>query len=111
MHDTATRKTEQRRYQRIVVPEGIGIPVSGFEGGRAIEGIATVIGLGGMFCRCPEKRPPGTRLALRLTCALGSFEVECNVRHANEQGMGIEFSGFTSENKQALENLLLQLQV
>ena len=110
MHEKSVRTVELRRYQRIVVPEGLGIRVSGCEGGKAVDGIATVIGLGGMFCRTQDKLPPGTALTLRLTCADTSFETKCSVRHANEQGMGVEFTGFTPENKQRLENLLIQFQ-
>lgn len=93
------------------MPEGVGIRVSGQDGGRAFEGIATVIGLGGMFCRTQNKIPTGTVLDLLLTYAADSFKVQCTVRHANEQGMGIEFTGFTPEDKQKLEKILLRLQV
>lgn len=92
------------------MPEGVGIRVSGSKCGQMVEGIATVIGLGGMFCRTKDKLPPGTALTLHLTCAAAAFEAECSVRHANEQGMGVEFTGLTPENKQTLEQLLLQLQ-
>jgi len=110
LSENSARTVELRRFQRIVVPDGAGIRVSGREGERSIDGIATVIGLGGMFCRAQEKLPPGTVLTLRLTCADTAFEAECSVRHANDQGMGIEFTRLTPENKQALESLLLELQ-
>jgi len=110
MQEKSIRAVEFRRYQRIVVPEGAGIRASGHEGGHEVEGIATVISLGGMFCRTKNRLPPGTVLTLRLTCAAGSFEAECAVRHSNEQGMGIEFTGLTTENRRTLENLLVQLQ-
>lgn len=109
MPDTPIRTIEQRRYQRIAVPQGVGIRVSGREGGKVVEGLATVIGPGGMFCRTKDILPPGTVIKLRLTCAAASFEVECSVRHANEHGLGIEFTGLTPENKHALEGILLQL--
>lgn len=110
MNGKSVRTVELRRYQRIAVPGGFGIRVSGRKNGTAVEGIATVIGLGGMFCRTQDRLPPGTNLILQMTCAAASFEAECSVRHANEQGMGIEFTYFSPEDKQKLESLLLQLQ-
>lgn len=110
MQETSIRTVDLRRYQRMVVPEGVGIRVSGREGGRAFEGTVTVIGLGGMFCRANDKRPYGTALTLLLTCPVASLQVEGTVRHSNEQGMGIEFTGLTRENRQKLEKLLHQLQ-
>jgi len=75
-----------------------------------VEGIATVIGLGGMFCRANDRLPPGTSLILRMSCAAVSFDAECSVCHANEQGMGIEFTRLTQEDNQQLDELLLQSQ-
>lgn len=110
VHETFVKRVDLRRHQRILVPEGVGIRVAGRAGGPALEGIATVIGLGGMFCRSKDKQPPGTVITLHFTCPAVTFELECTVRHVNEQGMGIEFTDFTPENRQRLEALLLQLQ-
>jgi len=108
--EKSVKTVESRRYQRMVVPEGFGIRVSGRENGNVLEGIASVIGLGGMFCRTNDRLSPGTNLILRMTWAASSFEAECSVRHANEQGMGIEFLHFRPEDRQKLERLLFRLQ-
>ena len=63
-----------------------------------------------MFCRTKDNLALGTVLTLQLACATVSFAAECAVRHSNEQGMGIEFTGLTPENRRTLENLLVQLQ-
>jgi c-di-GMP-binding flagellar brake protein YcgR len=102
---------DSRRYQRIMVPEDAAIHVSARNGGATIEGVATVIGLGGIFLRCQDGKPPGTVLPLVLNCPTGLIECQGTVRHFNEQGMGIEFTCFTPENKQKLEALLQELQI
>ena len=98
-----------RRHERIVVPGALPIRVTRGGNGPHVEGVATVIGTGGMFWRTKDTQPPGTVLPLVLTCGSNSVEVECSVRHINENGMGIEFTGFTPENEQKLKKLLLQL--
>ena len=98
-----------RCHERIVVPGALPIRVTRSGNGPRIEGIATVIGVGGMFCRTKETQPPGTVLPLTLTCGSNSVEVECSVRHVNENGMGVEFTSLTPENEQKLRELLLQL--
>lgn len=69
-----------------------------------------MIGLGGIFCRSKHREQPGTVLPLRLKCPTTLIECEGTVRHLNDQGMGIEFTRFTAENKQKLEALLRELQ-
>jgi len=98
-----------RRHQRIVVPGALPIRVTRAGDGSRVEGVATVIGVGGMFCRTKNNLAPGTVLPLALTCGSNSVAVECAVRHVNENGMGIEFTGLTPENEQKLNQLLLQL--
>jgi hypothetical protein len=109
MYEASVNTVDLRRYQRIVVPEGVGIRVSGRTGGSALTGIVSVIGLGGMFCRTTETQPPGTVMTLLLACPGLSLEIDCTIRHVNEYGMGIEFTGFTPENRLELAKLLLQL--
>ncbi|HXQ24873.1 MAG TPA: PilZ domain-containing protein [Candidatus Acidoferrales bacterium] len=104
-----TVKVDLRRHERIVVPGALPTRVTRGESGPRIEGVATVIGMGGMFCRTKDTQPPETVLPLALTCGSNSFEVECNVRYVNDNGMGIEFTKFTPENEQKLKKLLLQL--
>ena len=98
-----------RRHQRVVVPGALPIRVTRDGNGPRLEGVATVIGVGGMFCRTKDTLAPGTVLPLALTCGSNSVAVECGVRHVNENGMGIEFTGLTPENEQKLKELLLQL--
>ena len=98
-------KAELRRHERISVPGAIEIHAAG----SGLAGIATVIGIGGMFLRAKEMRPPETVLALKLTCASISIEVGCTVRYVTDHGMGIEFTAITPENEQRLKDFLLQL--
>jgi len=68
-----------------------------------------VIGIGGMFCRTKDTCPPGTILPLAIKCGSNSVDVECSVRHVNENGMGIEFTRLSPENEQKLKKFLVQL--
>jgi hypothetical protein len=102
-------QVDLRRHQRILVPGAVEIRVAGNGGGPGLEGVATVIGLGGMFVRTKSPQPPGTTLKLALTCLLTSVELECSVRHVAENGCGIEFTAMTPENEEKLRGLLLQL--
>jgi len=104
-----TRKIDFRRHQRILVPGAVEIRVASRGNGPAVDGIVTVMGLGGMFCRTKDTRSLGTTLSLRLTCPSILLELGCTVRHVNQNGMGIEFTSVTPENELKLKELLLQL--
>jgi predicted polyphosphate/ATP-dependent NAD kinase len=101
-------KTDMRRHQRILVPNGRVIRVAGSaEGGRAnLQGVVTVIGLGGMFFRTGSSQLSGTVLHLQLTDTLVTLESECTVRSVASNGLGVEFTGITHENEQKLKTLL-----
>ncbi len=96
-----------RRHERISVPAAVEIHASG----HGLTGIATVIGLGGMFLRANDVQPPGTVFALKLTCANLSIQVDCAVRYLTDHGMGIEFTAITPENDRKLRNLLDQIRM
>ena len=98
-------KAELRRHERISVPGAIEIHAAG----SGLTGIATVIGVGGMFLRAKDMRPPDTVLTLKLTCAAVLIEIGCTVRYVTDHGMGIEFTTITPENEQKLRDFLLQL--
>jgi hypothetical protein len=100
-----------RRHQRIPVPGGLEIQVAGDGSGLQVRGIATVIGLGGMFVRSNAAAPPGSVLRLAATCPFLSIESRCTVRHVLEDGMGVEFTRLTRANEQKLKWLLFQLRV
>lgn len=102
---------EMRRHQRILVPGAVEIRAVGNGDGPRVEGVVTVIGLGGMFVRTQILRPPGSVLHLTLVCPLVSIESECTVRRVAENGMGIEFTGMTPEEEEKLKQLLHQLRV
>ncbi len=104
-----TPKIDSRRHQRILVPGVVEIRVEGREDGPAVDGVATVVGLGGMFCRTKDTRALGTVLVLTLTCPSTLVELGCTVRHVNQHGMGIEFTSVTPENELKLKELLRQL--
>ncbi|HEY6442135.1 MAG TPA: PilZ domain-containing protein [Candidatus Acidoferrales bacterium] len=94
-----------RRHERISVPPGIEIHAAG----HGLAGVATVIGMGGMFLRAKDMQPPGTALLLKLTCAATLIDVGCTVRYVTDHGMGIEFTTITAGNDQKLLNLLDQV--
>jgi len=94
-----------RRHERISVPAGIEIHAVG----PGLTGVATVIGMGGMFLRAKDMQPPGTAFALKLTCADKLIEVGCTVRYVTDHGMGIEFTSITGGNDQKLLSLLDQV--
>lgn len=100
---------DMRRHERILVPGRIEIRVTGRNGAADVEGLATVIGYGGMFLRTTAKRSPGEVLQLALTCRSISVELEGTVRHVAEKGAGVEFTLLDAENEQKLRALLLQL--
>lgn len=91
-----------RRHERISVPAAVEIHAAG----HGLAGIATVIGMGGMFLRAKDAQQPGTAFALKLTCANLSIQVDCAVRYLTDHGMGIEFTAITPENERKLRELL-----
>jgi hypothetical protein len=97
-----------RRHQRILVPNAVDIHVTG-NGGKPLKGVATVIGLGGMFIRTKSTQPCGSVLPLVLTAPTILIAAEGTVRHVGENGIGIEFTALTPENEQELRKLLFQL--
>jgi|GEM_PF-263637 hypothetical protein len=105
----AVIKVDLRRHERILVPDATEIHVTDGLNGRLADGVATVIGPGGMFVRTKTPQAPGAVLALTLECPLISLELGCTVRHNTEKGMGVEFTDVTPENGQKLQSLLLQL--
>jgi len=110
--DSVARPVKPRRHQRIVVPEGVTIRVSGGDDGQPVAGIATVIGLDGMFFRTSTRRPIGSVMRLLVECPGFSFHVaQCMVRSVNDHGMGAEFTAISEEDQLELAKLLLQLRV
>lgn len=101
-------KPDMRRHQRILVSSGRLIRVAGnVAGERAkLNGVVTVIGLGGMFFRTKSSPPAGTVLHLQLADSLVNFESECIVRNVSSNGLGVEFTRITRENEQKLISLL-----
>lgn len=102
-----TVKKDLRRHQRILVPEGSPIRCQG--AGPKVEGVVTVIGLGGMFVRTQNSHPCGTELDVRIRTEFSAFDVKCAVRHVAPNGLGIEFLSLTSENDKRLRELLFRL--
>lgn len=99
-----------RRHQRILVPTGHTMRIaSNGGGGPKLEGIVTVIGLGGMFIRTSKTQPFGTVLKLKLNDPLATFEAEFTVRCVADNGIGVEITKISPENEQRLKALLLRL--
>lgn len=99
-----------RRHQRILVPSGHTMRIaSNGNGGPKVDGIVTVIGLGGMFIRTSKTQPFGTVLKLKLNDPVVTFEAEFTVRSVAENGIGVEITKISPENEQRLKALLLRL--
>jgi hypothetical protein len=100
-------KKELRRHQRILVPEGHLLRCRGAE--PNVEGIVTVIGLGGMFIRTRNSQPYGAVLNLRIQNEFSVFDAQCTVRNVADNGLGVEFTSLSSTDEQKLKGLLRQL--
>lgn len=103
------REIDLRHHQRILVPEGRKIRAESQGGSRRLEGIVSVIGLGGIFVRTRASEPTGTVLRLKLTDLLVSFESDCTVRTVAQNGLGLEFTGIAPSEEQKLRFLLRQM--
>ncbi len=101
--------SEFRRHQRILVPRALELRVAGSSGANGVTGVATVIGLGGMFVRTTARPPEGAVLQLALQCPFASLESACTVRYVGDNGVGIEFTGMSAENEEKLKALLVRL--
>jgi PilZ domain len=104
----SSSKPDMRRHQRILVSNGHVILVSASDQEERVklDGVVTVIGLGGMFFRTTDSRPAGTILHLRLADSIVTFESECTVRSVASNGLGVEFTQITPENELKLKSLL-----
>jgi PilZ domain len=99
-----------RRHQRILVPSGHTMRIaSNGGGGPKLDGVVTVIGLGGMFIRTMKTQPFGTVLKLKLDDPVTTFEAEFTVRSVAENGIGVEITKISPENEQRLKALLIRL--
>lgn len=74
-----------------------------------LDGVVTVIGLGGMFIRTSKTQPFGTVLKLKVDDPAASFEAEFTVRSVAENGIGVEITKISPENEQRLRALLTRL--
>jgi hypothetical protein len=100
-------RKDLRQNQRLLVPEGRKIPVE--VAGLELNGIVTVIGLGGMFIRTRKPQHLGSTFHLRLVDVFMSLEADCTARSLSDRGMGVEFTGISPENEQKLKMLLAHL--
>jgi PilZ domain len=102
-------RSDRRRHQRILVPEAVKIRVQGREANGEIAGLATVIGLGGVFVRTNGVAEPGIVAKLVLFGPSISFECEGTVRYVAETGLGVEFTRIDPQDEEKLKALLLRL--
>ena len=102
-------KPDLRRHQRILVPTGHTMRIASNGNGPKLEGLVTVIGLGGMFIRTNRAQPFGTVLKLKLEDTVATFEAEFTVRSVADNGIGVEITKISAENEQRLKALLLRL--
>ena len=102
-------QSDIRRHERILVPGVRQIRAISNGNGPRLEGVVTVIGLGGMFIRTRTSCSAGSVLNMVLSCSFLSFESECTVRYADAHGIGVEVTRLTAENEQKLKTLLIQL--
>jgi hypothetical protein len=104
--NTHTPPSEGRRHHRILVAPERRTQAVGTGFGLHLEGLVTVIGLGGMFVRAKSVTPCGAMLHLETTDPLLSFESDCVVRNVADHGVGLEFAGLTPEDEEKLKHLL-----
>jgi hypothetical protein len=99
-----------RRHQRILLPAGHTMRASSNgSGGPNVDGVVTVVGLGGMFLRTTKTQPFGTVLKLKVDDPLATFEAEFTVRNVSDNGIGVEITKISPENEQRLKALLTRL--
>jgi PilZ domain len=98
-----------RRHQRVLVPEGHFIRAEAGNEGCRIEGVVSVVGLGGVFLRTRSSRPVGTPMHLKLAGPLAALEFDCAVRYVGDNGLGFEITSIAPLDEQKLKFLLLQL--
>jgi PilZ domain len=101
-------KPERRRHQRILVPNGRAISASGSaaSGQGSVDGLVSIVGLGGIFLRTKISLPTGTVVQLTIVDPHVTIEVECTVRNLESNGIGLEFTRITHENRLKLKSLL-----
>ncbi len=100
---------DTRLHRRIFVPAAYEIRVTASGNGLVIEGVATIVGLGGMYLRSRKQPPPGSSLNFRVDCPGLSFEAIGQVRDVADTGMGVEYMVITQENEEKLKLLLAEL--
>jgi PilZ domain len=108
-------RPDLRRHHRVLIHNARTIRVAAVPASHtppsALQGVVTILGLGGMFIRTRSLHPLGTVLHLRLVDAIATFDSECTVRTVAPNGLGVEFTRITPENEMKLKALLSALKL
>jgi len=95
---------DYRRYERVVIPEDKLLACEGLE--RALDGLVSIVGLGGMFIRTRESYPVGTVVGVRIRGDGEVVETECVVRDVEPGGLGVEFVRLRGQHEETLKKIV-----
>ncbi len=97
-----------RRHQRISLPNGM--LVAWYGGGDQQASRVKTLGMGGAFLSGSRVKPIGTSLRLVFQVPGGIVQAEGVVRSVSpDEGMGVEFTNMTPQDRVLLEQLLKRL--
>jgi hypothetical protein len=101
-------ETPSRRYQRISLPKGMEVTWYG-SGDQQVSRVKSM-GLGGLFLTGSRVKPVGTNLKLVFEVLGGMVFADAVVRHVVPgDGMGVEFTRISPQDKALLAQLLERL--
>ncbi len=97
--------SENRQHPRRAVATDVAFQIGA---GPRVEARCRDVSLGGMFIETPEPSPYGTplRVYARLPGLRGEVVIECIVRWAKPDGMGVQFGSMGARETHALTLLL-----
>jgi hypothetical protein len=108
MTSEAPCQTPPRRYQRISLPNGMNVTWYG-AGDQQVSRVKT-LGLGGLFICGSRNKPVGTALKLVFEVPGGMILADAVVRNiVPGEGMGVEFTKISPEERVLLDQLLGRL--
>ncbi len=90
---------EKRKYERVLLPENSVAYVADSNGKRI--GALLVVGQGGILCQCdPKLFKPGQLVSLSLVDPSEGIDrhMSCEVRYADERGVGFAFEDLGPES-------------
>jgi uncharacterized protein (TIGR02266 family) len=95
--------SDKRQYERYPIAIGVAFTM----GNERVEARSRDISLGGMFIETTRVLPYGTRVSLELNLPSlpAPAVVECTVRWAGSDGMGVQFGSLRARETWAINQL------